>query len=697
MKRIAALLVFLTLLLCLCACRQEPAGTNMYFIYDDAGAFTVPMEKVEAVSADGKAAWVLGERAGNPVLLHFPDASKETYTVIELPEASFRDVSADGDKAVLLSVSGQTATVWLVAGETAAIETEIKMKTAQALAVDGQGNRIVLGKSQICLCQNGTTTMLESESDQWRSLLRDGRGDVYAVSYQRCCRVDTAAQQLTDCGYEPDAGWTSFSDAGTELLSYAPLNSGGNKDGVQLVYGGLIGTCDLKNGTNQPLFDTAGWTETGRLLHVTRTGDDACLCFIHDEETAALTVKQVRRTKQQKQLITVARAENNAFVNQTIAAFNRSSREYYAASRSYFGDQALLRLNMDINSGKAPDVISLHLFPYEAYAKQGILMDLQPLVEKTYADGELHTPALDAMRAADGKLYRIAPIYNIRALAVAEDIRPGERWSLEDMYAILEEYPEMTFFPGATGDAMLRTFLPPAMGTFIDEAAGTCSFDSPAFQRLLEQIREICARPQAEGAHLYQTHQALLLPIDLFSFRDYQSLVPAGMAPIGFPADEGTGVTLFSVVQFGICSATEKPDASWAFLQALLSETVQDGTDWLPLRTSSLEKLAGKAAEQLPGTVVSSYVDPEGAAAGTNMEMVTRETGTVEAMTAEQIEDVWWLLNHIDGVAVSAVSDEIMAIVREEAAACLLGGRSAEDVAAIIQNRVSTFLAETRQ
>ncbi len=66
---------------------------------------------------------------------------------------------------------------------------------------------------------------------------------------------------------------------------------------------------------------------------------------------------------------------------------------------------------------------------------------------------------------------------------------------------------------------------------------------------------------------------------------------------------------------------------------------------------------------------------------------------TLEPLTQEQVDDFKAM---IDGASVAGNYDsDIMDIINEEAEAYFSGDKSAEDVAALIQNRVGIYLGET--
>jgi hypothetical protein len=66
---------------------------------------------------------------------------------------------------------------------------------------------------------------------------------------------------------------------------------------------------------------------------------------------------------------------------------------------------------------------------------------------------------------------------------------------------------------------------------------------------------------------------------------------------------------------------------------------------------------------------------------------------TIPALTQEQVDDFKTM---VDNASVGGNYDsDILDIINEEAAAFFSGDKSADDVAALIQNRVSIYLGET--
>ncbi len=681
------------LLFLLTACSpQEGTGDDSYFVYEPGECDSIVIDEVTATACyDGQIA-VLGQVDAEPVLVVFSGEGETAH--LTLPAESYCAISFT-EYGIDILTSGVVNSYTPEGLSCGSVETGVS--GAAAIARDGNGSLWLLDKKALYRW-TGSVAEPIAEELQGAQLFRmpDGMIGLRMQSGVLCAIEETELRESTvtlDIGTGIRNG-----SGGAAAYTFASLGDLRGRAEIRLATGGLVSALDWENSRVRPLFDTAGWTASGTLLDVVETDARTFLCLIFDEAARTLSCQRLTRTERVKQVLTIARFENNSYVTSAVARFNRSSSDYYVAGRGYFGDNARTKLHLDMISGRAPDLVSLHEQPYEVFAQQKLLLDLQPLVDATYPNGELYQPVLDTMRAADGGLYRITPVYQIDVLAVAADLLPEPQWNLSKLREVLETYPDMVLFEGAYGDIALQALLPGCMSLFVDESTGTCSFDSERFCDFLRMVKEVVARkPLKDSVHPYQNHEALLCPLQLYSFRDYQAQVQDGMTAVGYPSENGSGVCVFSVVQLGICAATERSEAAWTFMTTLLSEELQAQADWLPLRTAALEQLAVEATESLPGQLITEYTDPLAAAAGTDTSTVTMETDAVEAMTTAQIEEMWRLLSHAEWFRASVFSDELLSIVREEAAAFLLGDRAVEDVAAVIQNRVGIYLAETRK
>ena len=163
---------------------------------------------------------------------------------------------------------------------------------------------------------------------------------------------------------------------------------------------------------------------------------------------------------------------------------------------------------------------------------------------------------------------------------------------------------------------------------------------------------------------------------------------------IGAPSNGGTGNLCEIISRFAIFEGTGNEEAAWAFLRWALSEEVQKDVASMPLRRSVLEARLEEGKKGAPERTVTQFVDPQGAAAGTNMETVTVTIPASPPMTEEAYTEYLCLLDGVEGVYADSWVHPCYRIIAEECVAFFRGVKSAEDTGKAIQDRLSIYLAE---
>ena len=256
----------------------------------------------------------------------------------------------------------------------------------------------------------------------------------------------------------------------------------------------------------------------------------------------------------------------------------------------------------------------------------------------------------------------------------------------------------------------------------------------------------------------YQNYQnrfradlAMLEEMYLSSFEAYTSWMSytfftEDITMIGLPSMSGNGSVITSdAMSFAISAKSPVVDGAWSFVRYFLTEEYQDTLEYtFPVRVSSLEKLADKAVAQqaeekknweeylnnyggndyiidddmvvMPTEETESVAETEEPAETEDKVVVDTEISVetdavigggvigmpnpypqeqfrvflTEEMADEIIEFIK-SLNHVLRYNVPVNN-----IIKEEAAQYFAGQKSLEDTARIIQNRVSTYVAERR-
>ena len=232
------------------------------------------------------------------------------------------------------------------------------------------------------------------------------------------------------------------------------------------------------------------------------------------------------------------------------------------------------------------------------------------------------------------------------------------------------------------------------------------------------------------------------------SFEGYANIMGSvfyteDVTPIGLPSMTGNG-SVITVTDMNFAISTKSPviEGAWSFVRYFLTEEYQDTLAYtFPLRVESLEKLADRTVEQqqkekeewekwqqegndylidddmvvMPYAETTASVEPEAVpeTEETEDEIISADTdapilgggmiGMPNPFPQEQFrvflteemadELVAFLktLNHVQRYNVPVNN-----IIKEEAAQYFAGQKSLDDTVRIIQNRVSTYVAERR-
>ena len=446
-----------------------------------------------------------------------------------------------------------------------------------------------------------------------------------------------------------------------------------------------------------------------------RSGDIAAVFALPEEELLVITQEELYGEYKFLRLspmngaalqnaITVA--VSGSMVEQVAAAanvFNFAAPERFVRVLDYSDAAAAAKgfssgsemLNNDILSGSVPDIVLTSAENITAHIRKGLFADLYPFID---ADTELSRADFVAGTLVapeqDGTLPTVLLSYNLLTAVGDPDVvgsTPG--WTWEEFYSVLAANPQAkTPYYLYNRYYVLLYQLMLGGSSYLDYATGTAHLDSPEFVRILESS---AAYPAENGDYtadpkpVFAARQSLL---NIQFIGDFRSVIAQNYAfdgPVvykGFPSDAGGGSAFTSVLRGGITSYCTDPDAAWRFLRTLLLPEFQDNIQHsLPVRRDSLQKLAQAAAEPGQMAGLPPYL------AGVTLTDSQKEYWQ-RGITAEESAALLALIENTD--VLYQYDSTIASILWEEADYFYNGVRTAEEAAALIQNRVQTYLAE---
>ena len=584
-------------------------------------------------------------------------------------------------------------------------------------AADPAGNFYVPTEGALCVfAPDGAQLARIDTGDGWiysLACLRDGR--VAALMWQNGMRlfavdVERGAldelitlQSYPEELYGGSGGFDLFRSEGTRLLGLR-----------------------LEDGSEETVLDFLDCDLSPHELQAFRPAEDGAMrgvCLPDGETPQRVTIqKELRDAASGRTELTLGTLSAGA-VSDAVLRFNRSQdrvrihvRDYgdYVQGEDY--DAGITKLVTEILAGDMPDLLALESLPYAQLAAKGLLEDLYPWLD---ADAELSREdffenVLKSMEAG-GKLCQVSPGFAIITLMGASE-RVGETpgWTYDDYEAALAALPEggTPLGPGVDRNMILEVCTYLNLDRFLDWESGTCRFEDPAFLRMLA----FCASfPDAgapdgdssDGTRIAEGRQ-LLVFTSIYSMDDVvynDQLFPGGSTYIGLPVDEGSGNLLTPSAGYAMSASCADKEGAWQFLRSFLTEAYQvryGGYEvGLPLNRAAFETALAKAMEiEYEKDAEGHYLlDADGeripASKGgmsVSMDGESMMDFTLWAMTPAQAEKLRGVVESADRAV--DMNTTVAGIVRTEAAAYFAGQKSAEEVARLVQSKVSLYVSE---
>lgn len=413
----------------------------------------------------------------------------------------------------------------------------------------------------------------------------------------------------------------------------------------------------------------------------------------------------------QKTTLTLACTGLDYTVKNEILKFNRMDGDYRIEVRDYseFNTDedytaGNTKLITEIGAGAVPDILITNGLPIDTFSARGYFTDLWSFID---ADAELGgrealvEPFLNAI-SQDGKLYWITNSFNLVTLAGPSSIvgtEPG--WTYDDFYAALDQMPEgcEILSLGTTKQSVFDSICNLNLDSFVDWGTGTCNFDSEEFINLLKFTdlfpkdfdweNHEWSQDDNDDVRIKEGRQ-LLMSVSLgypFDMVYYSQSFGGNMTLIGFPDVPGSGA-VFSTYSpgFAISETCKEKDAAWRFVSGFLKEDFQN--NYGSYGFSVNRKLFDKSFQDALGQEFNNYV----------MDASGEYVNQTITFTQEDMDMLMNVINNTQlfGQSYASTQDQLQKIVSEEVSSYFAGEKSAEDVAAMIQNRASIYVSEQR-
>jgi hypothetical protein len=609
----------------------------------------------------------------------------QSLTLTQSGEILSRKTTADGEIIVAFNETGENLneTPFFDLGTAQIPDAALgKSGSVNGMQTDTSGNIYLLTHSGVFVFKTATEELLFSVTNEnnlsglWFEKLFVIDGQIAVLSHDttetETGRIVSEQIRMLD---PEKGGYDEIYDISESLGAGSLLQGGGdyplfNLSGTELL------SLDPKSGETAVIVDfmASGYTFYADHLMVLPGGKIASDFSEYDRSLdrsvlrVAVFEKADPNTLSPRKVLTVYTIDYPGEFTEFCAEFNRENTEYLIKIKSYWNevdgtvDDRITRLNMDLISGDVPDLLHINAkMPYDSYAAKGLFADLNEYLgaDETLRSS-LNPSALLAMET-DGKLYSIARDFGIIGFA-ARKSTPGvtDKITAETMIELMNRYPDAVLIGDATQSVFVEAVIGYQLGSFIDEKTGEAHFDSPEFIGLLKIAKDL---PQ--NREDLRDGEIIFLPcaVQYFSvFSEYRGIFPdEEIAFFGLPGGDGSGYIMMPSLEIAAMSGGDT-DGAFAVIKAYLETNPQDFSN-LSIVNSRNEAalLAEMENNEIP------------------------ETDKAAIMNAlENLSDV------------SRSDTAIMKIIEEETSAYFAGAKSAEECAKLIQNRASTYIAETR-
>lgn len=424
----------------------------------------------------------------------------------------------------------------------------------------------------------------------------------------------------------------------------------------------------------------------------------------------------------EKQTVTVAAL--GTFVDNLkpiVAEFNKHNAYYEAVIVEYDYFDGPQKLEVELATGKAPDLLDVQLLYQDKLVDKGFLADLSPYLEdgKGIERQDL-VEAVLCCNTIDGVLTCIPNEFALEVLVGKPQLlgsTPG--WTIAEYMDCIQENRGLeimgsnrfSYNSNQSGYAAVELPMHGDIAHWVDYQQRETRFDQEDFRALLElasayKVTQPAVDLWNEGE--VQDGRMLTYVAALYSMRDYLLLNATLQQEIvykGYPT--GNGIPAYSLIDkngYAINSASQVQDGAWALIEFMMTYPFSGSRSDM-FQVEWFSTLESQLAFQMSQSMVKKYqydsnynlvYDAEGQPIEASKYYSSNNTAA-ESLAA-RTEDVESLRQLIDAAErpSNTGSDNLLQIAHEEIGVCLDGQRSVGDTIEIIQSRVQLFLDENQ-
>ena len=411
--------------------------------------------------------------------------------------------------------------------------------------------------------------------------------------------------------------------------------------------------------------------------------------------------------------------------------FNRASDEYrvelidyakFATDDDYSGKG---QLESEILAGTAPDIVAVNYFDgSDNWIAQGAFTDLNKLMNKdeSFDRSKYFQSVFDAYTDEKGRLFQFVVSFDLQTILANGDYIDFDTWDAAKFIDFASNIPEGKYLADYfSREMMLYLPLACSMDSFIDYKKATCSFDSDEFRKLLELVKntpehfsyyeslteeekqdyeEDRDRPYREGKILLDTDNSSIYGLDSYAKATVAYGEGKKVVFLGYPTNHGNGAIMSPEMSFAISDKSAVKEGAWEFIKLVSSTKSARRAYWgFP---SNIELFDAACGEQLgywnyyTSNGTWGFGDTTREEVMERLESIWKREGKKDGVLVQTSQE------HVDGLkalingaqALPNLENKVFEIINEEAAMYYSDAKSLDETVKIIQDRISTYIAE---
>lgn len=420
--------------------------------------------------------------------------------------------------------------------------------------------------------------------------------------------------------------------------------------------------------------------------------------------TEIVTLNKIKASEvKEKKVLIYAGATMDYSVKEKILSFNKTNENYRIEVRDYSGyDDSARKLNLDITSGKVPDILDVSYgISKDALIKKGLFLDIYPFMEQ---DKEIKKedfiPSVLSTMEVEEKLYFLPYSFNIQGLISGKKmIGDREGWTVKEMMEMYKAMPKgSVFMTDMSRQGFCYNMITRQLNEYIDWNTGKVDFNNDDFIELVEFSKSLPKEEELQcdddmvvlrnEGKLFLESFYLQDPVDIIGYeKTYKK--QKGYQILSYPSSDKSNQLSMGGLgsMLAITKQCKEAEGAWEFIRQFLTYDFQktEVNYCFPVRKDMLER----RLEQVQAT--KSYKEEDGTKVNTIME----EYGYDRALTKEEAEMIRSIVERIGTCSsYDTATDEIGEIINEELQAFYTGDKTAKEAAEIIQSRAKIYVSE---